>query len=568
MEKTIEQDKGKSHQEFEKLLSEDLKNRKFKEGEITTGIVSKVGKKFVFLDLGLKSEGAIPIEEFKLSKEIDKIKPGSKVEVLLEKIENDGGEVVISREKARRTNSWKKMEKAYENKEEIKGVIVSRCKGGLVVDVESCLCFLPGSQVDLLPLKNFEHLMRIPLKFECVKLDKKRGNIVLSRRAILEKIRDYDRNKAIAKIKEGDIVQGTVKNLTEWGAFIDLNGVDALLHITDISWDRINKPAELLSIGQSIKVKIIKIEEGTKKISVGVKQLTADPYEKAINKYEVGKSYEAVITKVQDYGCFAKLEDGLEGLIHQSELSWTKKNIHPGKVLSTSQKVTVQILEKNLEKRRLSLSYKNTLINPWVKFTKEHKVNDVFEGVVKNITDYALFIAIKDSELDGMIHYKDLSWSEKDTELQQYKKKQIVKYKILEIDEKKEKIRLGIKQLANDPFEFFLNKNVSDVITAVVESTSKNGIYVNVGKKDQLHLIKKNQLAKDAENARISRFAKGDKVDAMIAELDKEKRKVTLSIKALEEEQRKEAVKKYGSTDSGALLGEILGPLLQKKNKK
>jgi len=568
MEETIKQYKSKSHQEFEKLLSQDWNNRKFKEGEITTGVVSKVGKKFIFVDLGLKSEGAIPIEEFILTKEIDKIEIGSKIEVLLEKIENKTGNVVVSREKARKAHSWKKMEKAFENKEKIKGVIISKCKGGFIVDVESCLCFLPGSQIDLRPLKNFDHLMKVPQTFECVKLDKKRGNIVLSRRAILEKILLRDRNKIISKLKEGDIVSGTIKNLTEWGAFVDLNGVDALLHITDISWRRINKPADLLSIGQSIKAKIIKIEEGTKKISLGVKQLTEDPYKKVIDSYEVGKNYPAIITNVQDYGCFAKLEEGLEGLIHQSELSWTKKNIHPGKVLSTSQKIQVQILEKDMEKRRLSLSYKNTLVNPWVKFTKDHKEGNEAEGVVKNITDYGLFISVKDSELDGMIHYKDLNWSEKDSELQKFKKSQNIKFKILEINQEKEKIRLGIKQLAKDPFEFFMNKNISDVVTAIVDSSSNSGINVYVGNKDFLILIKKNQLAKEAENQRPSRWAKGNRVDCMITELNKDTRKVMLSIKDLEEREQKIAIKKFGSKDSGGTLSDILGPLLKKTKTK
>jgi len=568
MEVNTKEEKSKSHKEFEKLLSEDLGGRKFKEGEITTGIVREIGKKFIFIDLGLKSEGAIPIEEFKLTKEIDKIKEGSKIEVLLEKIENKTGDVVVSREKARKANSWKKMERAFEKKEEVKGIIISRCKGGFIVDVESCLCFLPGSQVDLKPLKSFDHLMKTPQTFECVKLDKKRGNIVLSRRAIIEKIRDHDRDKIISKLKEGDIIQGTVKNLTEWGAFVDIDGVDALLHITDISWGRIGKPAELLSIGQTVKAKIIKIEEGTKKISLGIKQLSEDPYVKTINNYDIGKKYSATVTKVQDYGCFAKLEEGLEGLIHQSELSWTKKNIHPGKVLSTSQKIEVEILEKDIEKRRLSLSYKNTLVNPWDKFSKDYKVGDQAEGTVKNITDYALFISVKDTELDGMIHYKDISWSEKDTELEKYKKNQVIKFKILEIDQKKEKIRLGIKQLGDDPFKFFENKKVSDVVTAIVESSAKTGIYVYVeNKKMSLH-IKKNNLAKEVENARPSRFAPGDKVDTMITELDKDKRKVSLSIKALEEKEAKEAVKKYGSTDSGGVLGDILGKALKSKNKK
>jgi len=568
METILKQDKSKSNKEFEKLLSEDLGNRKFKEGEITTGTVEEIGKKFVFIDLGLKSSGAIPLEEFKLTKEIDKIEVGSKIEVLLEKIENKNGEIVISREKARRAKSWKKMEKAFENKEEVTGIIISRVKGGFCVNVDSCLCFLPASQLDLRPIKNFDHLMKTPQTFECVKLDKKRGNIVLSRRAVIEKIRNKDKNKIISKLKEGDIVQGIVKNLTDWGVFIDLNGVDALLHITDISWSRINKPSELLSLGQSIKVKITKIEPVKLKISVSIKHLTKDPYATTINKYEIGKIYPATITKVQDYGCFAKLEDGLEGLIHQSELSWTKKNIHPGKILSTSQKVNVQLLEKDVEKKRLSLSYKNTLVNPWKKFSEDFKVGDQSEGSIKNITDYGLFVSIKNTELDGLIHYKDLSWSENDSELEKYKKNQLIKFKILEINNIEEKIRLGIKQLGDDPFEFFMNKNVSDIVTGIVQNSALNGIYLQLGKKNLSILIKKNQLAKELENQRPTRFVKGDKLDALITELDKEKRKVSLSIKALEEIQTKEAVKKYGSKDSGGVLGEILGPLLVKKNKK
>ena len=568
MEEVLKQEKSKSHKEFEQLLSEDLENRKFKECEITTGIVEEIGKKFIFIDLGLKSSGAIAVEEFKLTKEIDKLEIGSKVDVLLEKIENKDGEVVVSREKARRAKSWKKMEKAFENKEEVKGIIISKCKGGFVVNVESCLCFLPGSQVDLRPLKNFDHLMKVPQTFECVKLDKKRGNIVLSRRAIMERIKDKGRDELISKLNEGDIVQGTVKNLTDWGVFVELNGVDALLHITDISWSRINKPSELLSIGQSIKVKITKIETEKKKISVSMKHLTEDPYSKIINKYEIGKKYSAIVTKVLDYGCFAKLEDGLEGLIHQSELSWTKKSIHPGKILSTSQKIDVMLIEKDTEKRRLSLSYKNTTINPWIKFAQEHNVGDKLEGTVKNITDYGLFVTIKNTELDGMIHYKDLSWTEKDTELEKYKKNQTINFIILEIIHENEKIRLGVKQLSDDPFDFFMDKKVNDIVTAVVDNSEKKGIYVSVGSKNSLLFIKQNQLAKEAENARVSRFTKGDKVDAMIVEINKDKRSVALSIKALEEKQAKDAVKKYGSKDSGGVLGEILGPLIRKKNKK
>jgi len=568
MEEILKQDKSDSHKEFEKLLSEDLSNRKLKEGEIITGVVSSIGKKHVFVDISAKSEGAIPIEEFKLSKEMDKIEIGAKIDVYLEKIENFSGDVVISREKARRAKTWKKMEKAFENKEEVTGIIISRCKGGFVVNVDSCLCFLPASQLDLRPIKNFDHLMKVPQTFECVKLDKKRGNIVLSRRAVIEKNRDKDKNKIISKLKEGDVVQGIVKNLTDWGVFIDLNGVDALLHITDISWSRINKPSELLSLGQSIKVKITKIEPVNLKISVSIKHLTEDPYAKIIKSYKVGQKYPAVVTKVQDYGCFAKLEDGLEGLIHQSELSWTKKSVHPGKILSTSQKIDVELLEIDVEKKRLSLSYKNTLVNPWSKFSDDYKVGDQSEGSVKNITDYGLFVSIKNTELDGLIHYKDLSWSENESELEKFKKNQVIKFKILEINKDDEKIRLGIKQLEDDPFEFFMNKKISDVVTVMVQSSVQNGIYVQAGKKNLPILIKKNQIAKEPENQRPARFVKGDKLDVLITELDKEKRKVALSIKALEEQQTKEAVKKYGSKDSGGVLGEILGPLLVRKKKK
>jgi len=571
MEETTKQNKTNTSQErdlFEKLLSEDLKQRKFSEGEIANAVISEISNKYVFVDLGLKSEGAIPIEEFKFSKEINKIKVGSKIEVFLERIENFRGDVIVSREKARRHQSWKRMEKAFENKEEVKGVIISKVKGGFIVDVDSCLCFLPGSQIDLKPLKSIDHLMKIQQSFECVKLDRRRGNIVLSRRAILEKKRDKDKTEMISKIKEGDIVEGIVKHLTQWGAFIDLNGVDALLHITDISWVRVSNPSELLSVGQNIKVKITKIDPETKKISVGIKQLTEDPYEKFGSKYEIGKIYEATITKIQDYGCFAKLEDGLEGLIHSSELSWSKKNPLPGKILSSSQQVKVKVIAKDDEKKRLSLSYKAAQENPWKKLLKENPVGSEIEAIIKNVTDFALFVSIKNSDIDGMIHYKDLNWSEDESELQKYKKKSIIKARILEINEEKEKIRLGIKQLEKDPFDFFKDKKESEVITVVVREVLNNGIKVSIGKEKLQILIKKNQLAKETGDARLSRFNKGDKIDAMITELDLNKRKVSISIKALEEKQFKEAVKKYGSESSGASLAEILGPALKSDKKK
>jgi len=568
MVETLREIKSDSEKEFEKLLTEDLNGRKLTEGQIVKAEVSAISKKHVFVDIAAKSEGMIPIEEFKLTQELDKIKVGSKIDVFLERLENITGNIVVSREKARKAHTWKKMEKAFESKELVTGYVVSRCKGGFVVDVDSCLCFLPGSQVDLKPLKNTDHIIKTKQTFECVKLDKKRGNIVLSRRAILEKARDKDRQEILSKIKEGDIVEGICKNITEWGAFLDINGIDALLHITDISWSRINKPSELLSIGQSVRVKITKIDPETKKISVGIKQLTEDPYEKSLHKYEIGKNYKAKVSKVMEYGCFARLEDGLEGLIHQSEMSWIQKNPQPGKILSVSQEIKVKVLEKDLEKRRISLSYKATLDNPWTQFTKKFSTNTEAEGVVKNVTEYGLFVSINNTDLSGMVHFKDLSWSEEESELKKYNKNSPIKFKILEINEEKERIRLGVKQLTNDPFDFFKNKNKSDIITVTVKDQSINGIKVSAGKEGLTFLIKKNQLAKAVEDARPSRFARGDKIDVMITELDLEKRKVSMSIKALEEKMTKEAVKKYGSEDSGASLGEILGPILKGKKKK
>jgi len=566
----IKQDKSKSEREFESLLNQDLKNRTIKEGTVTTGTVSKVGEKFVLIDLNLKSEGAIPVEEFKLTKELDKLKPGTQIEILLEKIENKNGDIVISREKARKAMSWSKLEKAFQKNEDVKGIVLSRCKGGYVCEIESCLCFLPGSQIALQPSKNFDHLLKTEQTFAIVKMDKRRGNVVLSRRQVLEKIRNKDRDKIVSKMKEGDEITGIVKNLTDWGAFIDLQGVDALLHITDLSWDRIGRPSELLSVGQSIKTKIIKIEKGTNKISLGVKQLIEDPYATKIDKYVVGSNYPAVVTKIQQYGAFAKLDDGLEGLIHSSQLSWLKKSVAPEKILSTSQKIQVQILEKDSSKRRISLSYKNTLINPWHKLIKDHKVGDESEGIVRNITDFGLFVLIKDSELSGMIHYKDLSWSEKESELDKWKKNMTIKFKFLEINQDNEKIRLGVKQLANDPFEFYINKSLSDIVTVIVDSSSKEGIYVHAGNKNMLILIKRNQLAKEIENQRQSRFSRGDKVDAMIVKLNKTQKSVTLSIKALEEKNYADQIKKFGSTDSGGVLSDVFNfePLLKKKSKK
>ena len=563
--------KNSKTKEFETLLNEDFKKRDFKEGKIIKAVVSEIGKKHIFVETGLKSEGAIPIEEFKISKELENLKVGSKIDVYLEKIESYKGDIVVSREKAKRMGSWEKMTKAFENQKEVEGIITNKVKGGFIVNVESCLCFLPGSQVDTKPIKNMDTLMNVPQKFLCVKLDKARGNIVVSRKAVLSKTRDKELANILSKIKEGDIVNAQVKSILDWGAFLDLNGADALLHVTDLSYSRVDKPSSLLSVGQSIKCKVIKIDQETKRISCGIKQMHPDPYENLEKKYKVGKIYDGTVTKIVDYGAFVKLQEGLEGLVHQSSLSWTKKNIHPSKILSSSQKIKVKVIELDTEKRRISLSYKDTLENPWTSFIKKYPNGTTVNTKVKNIADFGLFVSIEDTEFDGMIHYKDISWQESEESLKKFKKSDTVKAKLLEIDTEKEKIRLGIKQLEKDPFEFFLKKENKDVVTATVKEVLKNGIKVSVGNEKNLIItIKKNQLAKEIEDCRPEIFTRGNKVDCMIVDLDKDKRKVGLSIKELEKHNEKIAIEKYGKdgSSSGAVLGDILGKVFKSKKKK
>ena len=574
MEVKTGETKKNNIKEFESLLNEDFKKRDLKEGNIIKATVSEIGKKHVFVDLKAKSEGIIPIEEFKISKEIDKLKIGSQIDVYLERIETFKGEIIVSREKARRMSSWKKMEKAFQTQKEVEGVITSRVKGGMVVNIDSCLCFLPGSQIDTKPLKNFDHLMNTPLKFLCVKLDKVRGNIVVSRRAILEKNKNADIEKILKEIKEGDIVQAQVRAIVDWGCFLEYKGCDMLLHVTDIAYSRVKKPAEVLSLGQKVKVKIIKIDAETKRISCGIKQMSADPYKNIEKKYKINEVYNGVVTKCVDYGVFVKLEEGLEGLVHQSELSYLRKNIQPSKVLSPSQEIKVKVIELDSEKRRISLSFKQTLQNPWDAFIKKYPVGSTVNTKVTNISDFGVFVLIDSSELVGMIHYKDISWNESDQDLKKFKKDQSIKAKILEIDKDKEKVRLGIRQLEKDPFEYFSDKNDRDVITATVEEVLKNGIRVQVGNDTKMPLsfmIKKSDLAKEKENCRPEVFNKGNKVDCMIVGLEKDKRKASLSIKELEIQNEKIAIKKYGKdgTSSGQILGDILGKAFgRKKNNK
>ena len=553
--------------EFEKLLNTEFSKSQISEGKIADGTITKITNKLIFLELpGAKSEGTLDINEMKLLKEEENLKVGSKISVLVVKLEDKKGDLIISREKAKKIKSWKQLEKAFENKEEVQGRIISKIKGGFVVDIQSSMCFLPGSQVDLKPQKNINHLMKEPLKFMIVKCDKIRGNIVVSRRTVLENIKNASKDEVLSKFNEGDIVEGTVKGITDYGVFFDLNGIDCMTHINECSWSRIGHPEELFTIGQKQKLKIIKIDTENKKISTSVKMLTPDPFNTKINNYKVGKIYPAEVRKITDYGVFLSLEEGLEGLCHQSELTHIKKNISAKKLLSLSQKIEVMIMEIDVKKRRISLSYKNTQPNPWKKFEKEFPVGSKVEGTIKNITEFALFININDFDLDGMIHYKDISYEESVEELEKYKKNDPITAKVLEHNQ--EKIRLGLKQLLPDPIDYFKDKKKKDIITVIVLETLDNGIKVKPDGCPMKILIKKNQIAVNKEDQRTNRFNKGDKVDCMLLDLDLKKRKVSLSIKILEEEQTKEAIKRYGSVDSGRSLPFAeLPKTLKKKNK-
>jgi len=551
--------------EFEKLLNTEFSKSQISEGKIADGTITKITNKLIFLELpGAKSEGTLDINEMKLLKEEGNLKVGSKISVLVVKLEDKKGDLIISREKAKKIKSWKQLEKAFENNEEVQGRIISKIKGGFVVDIQSSMCFLPGSQVDLKPQKNIN--LKEPLKFMIVKCDKIRGNIVVSRRAVLENIKNASKEEVLSKFNEGDIVEGTVKGITDYGVFFDLNGIDCMTHINECSWSRIGHPEELFTIGQKQKLKIIKIDTENKKISTSVKMLTPDPFNTKINNYKVGKIYPAEVRKITDYGVFLSLEEGLEGLCHQSELTHIKKNISAKKLLSLSQKIEVMIMEIDVKKRRISLSYKNTQPNPWKKFEKEFPVGSKVEGTIKNITEFALFININDFDLDGMIHYKDISYEESAGELEKYKKNDPITAKVLEHNQ--EKIRLGLKQLLPDPIDYFKDKKKKDIITVIVLETLDNGIKVKPDGCPMKILIKKNQIAINKEDQRTNRFNKGDKVDCMLLDLDLKKRKVSLSIKILEEEQTKEAIKRYGSVDSGRSLPFAeLPKTLKKKNK-
>ena len=561
---------SKSLQEFQNLLDQDFKDRQVKENIIIKGVVTEITKNFVVVDCKLKMEGMIPVEEFKNDDEFSSLKIGSKIDVYLERIESFKGEIIISRDKARKMKAWKKMEKVFESQEEMTGYITGKVKGGFITNVEGLPCFMPSSQIDVRPIKKVDHLMNTPVKVIATRIDKNRGNVCVSRRAVLEKSKNAEVTEALKNIKEGDIIDDAiVKATTDWGIFLDINGVDALLHVSDLSHGRVKKPADLVTIGQKLKVKITKIDEKTNRVSASVKALTEDPFENLEKKYKIGKIYEGVVTKMMDYGCFVKIEDGVEGLIHNSELDWTNRNISPNKVLSVSQKIKFKIVNIDKDAKRISLSYKATLENPWDKIKdqvgKEQKIR------VTNITDKAIFGELIESKLAGMLHYKEISYKENIEDLKKFKKNDTLNIKILEI--KDDKIRFSKRALEKDPLDWFSNNNkkIGDIITTRIHEVLKTGVKVSVDKeKELIFTIKKNDLAKDMAAARPEVFSPGNALDAKITELDIPNRKIKLSVKAAQIDEEKSLIAKFGegATKSGATLKGIFEKAMGKKDKK
>ena len=562
-------EQSSSHKEFESLLNEDFKDRKLKENEIIKATVTEVNNKYVIVDAKAKAEAMIPIEEFKNDNELDELKVGSVIEVYLERIENFKGEIVISREKARRMNAWKKMEKVFETQEELVGYITGRVKGGFICTVDGLPTFMPASQIDVRPLKKFDYLMNTPIKVIATRIDKTRGNVCTSRRAVLEKSKDAEVKEILKNLNEGDIVENaTVKATTDWGIFLDVNGIDALLHVSDLSHGRVKKPSEMVTIGQKIKVKITKIDPTTNRVSASVKALTADPYDNLEKKYKIGEIYEGVCTKLMEYGAFVKLEDGIEGLIHNSELSWINRNIQPSKVLSVSESIKIKIVSIDTAAKRISLSFKETLENPWKKIAEFS--GKTIEVKIKNITDKAIFAEL-DSGLVGMLHYKEIDFNEDEASLKRYKKNDIIKVKIVEV--KDEKIRFSIRALEKDPMDWFTenNKKTGDVVTTTVIETNRSGVKVSVGNNKMLIVtIKKNQLAKESGDQRPEIFQPGNKLHASITELDLLNRKISLSVKQAQIDEEKSLVKKFGkdAKSSGATLKDIFNKALNISSKK
>ncbi|MFN7002928.1 MAG: 30S ribosomal protein S1 [Roseinatronobacter sp.] len=549
-------------EEFEAMLNESLEMDTPDEGSVVTGTVIAIEAGQAIIDVGYKMEGRVELKEFAEPGEAPKVAVGDKVEVYLERVENARGEAVVSREKARREAAWDRLEKAYASEARVEGAIFGRVKGGFTVDLGGAVAFLPGSQVDVRPVRDAGPLMGLKQPFQILKMDRRRGNIVVSRRAILEESRAEQRAEVIGKLTEGQIADGVVKNITEYGAFVDLGGVDGLLHVTDMAWRRVNHPSEVVTIGETIKVQVIKINKDTHRISLGIKQLQADPWDTVENQYPLGSVHKGRVTNITDYGAFVELEAGVEGLVHVSEMSWTKKNVHPGKIVSTSQEVDVMVLEIDGAKRRVSLGLKQTMRNPWELFAETHPVGSQIEGEIKNITEFGLFVGL-DGDIDGMVHLSDISWDQRGEEaIQDFRKGDMVQAVVSEVDTERERISLSIKALENDTFSDAVEGvKRGSIVTCTVTAIEEGGIEVEYN--GTKNFIRRSDLARDRADQRPERFQVGDKVDARVTSVDSKTRRLGLSIKAREIAEEKEAVEQYGSSDAGASLGDILGAALK-----
>ncbi len=556
-----------SREDFAAMLDASFETQAPAEGSVIKGKIVAIENDFAIVDVGLKTEGRVALKEFSMPGQPANVKLGDEVEVYLERVENALGEAVLSRDKARREESWIRLERAYNDQTRVQGVIFGRVKGGFTVDLDGAVAFLPGSQVDVRPMRDVGPLMNQPQMFQILKMDRRRGNIVVSRRAVLEERRAEERSSLVASLQEGQVVEGVVKNITDYGAFVDLGGVDGLLHVTDIAWRRVSHPTEVLNVGQTVTVQIIKINHETQRISLGMKQLQTDPWEGVGAKYPVGARFTGKVTNVTDYGAFVELEPGVEGLVHVSEMSWVKKNMTPGKIVQPGQDVEVQVLEVDSNKRRISLGLKQTQENPWSHFAATHPAGTVIEGEVKSITEFGVFVGLP-GDIDGMVHLSDLSWDRPGEEaIKEYQKGQMVKAKVLDVDAEKERVSLGIKQLSGDPMDKVGPVKKGDVVTVTVSEVNDGGIEVTLadGVKS---FIRRSDLSRDRNEQRPERFQVGNKVDAMVTSVDKGSRKIALSIKAREVAEEKEAVAQYGSSDSGASLGDILGAALKRRGKK
>ena len=556
--------KNASMEEFEALLNDSLEIDTPSEGSVVRGKVIAIEAGQAIIDVGYKMEGRVDLKEFAGPGEEANLQVGDEVEVFLDRVENARGEASISREKARREEAWDRLEQAYAKEERVDGAIFGRVKGGFTVDLGGAVAFLPGSQVDVRPVRDAGPLMGLKQPFQILKMDRRRGNIVVSRRAILEESRAEQRAEVIANLHEGQVVDGVVKNITEYGAFVDLGGVDGLLHVTDMAWRRVNHPSEILAIGETVKVQVVKINKETHRISLGMKQLQSDPWDTVADKFPIGSVHKGRVTNITDYGAFVELEAGIEGLVHVSEMSWTKKNVHPGKIVSTSQEVDVMVLEIDEQKRRVSLGLKQTQRNPWEVFAETHPAGTQIEGEVKNITEFGLFVGLE-GDIDGMVHLSDLSWDQRGEDaIQNFRKGDVVRAAVQEVDVEKERISLSIKALENDTMsEAVDGVKRGSVVSVVVTAVEDGGIEVEYnGVKS---FIRRSDLARDRQDQRPERFQVGDTIDARVTNIDTKTRRLGLSIKAREIAEEKEAIDQYGSSDSGASLGDILGAALKNR---